>query len=64
MNIDNKNHIEIKDIYITDEFINKKISSLTDSFIEKIIKKNKTNFGVKSKGVKNQKCQFDTYLTQ
>ena len=45
MNIDNKNPIEIKDIYITDEFIDKKISSLTDSFIEKISKKNKTNFG-------------------
>ena len=45
INIDNKNHIEIKDIYITDEFIGKKISSLTDSFIEKINRKNKTNFG-------------------
>ena len=35
MNIDSKNPIEIKDIYITDEFIDNKISSLSDSFIEK-----------------------------
>jgi len=45
MSIDSKNLIEIQDIYITDEFIDKKISSLTDSFIEKVNKKNKTNFG-------------------
>ena len=56
INIDNKNPSEIKDIYITGGFIDKKISSLTDSFIEKINKKNKTNFGkIKCEIIKLQK---------
>ena len=61
MNIDNKNPNDNQNDFITDEFIDQKISSLTDSFIEKINKKNKINFG-KIKYEKNkiqQKPDFD-----
>ena len=60
MNIDNKNQIEIKDIYITGGFIDKKIPSLSDSFIEKINKKNKTNFGkIKYDVMKLQEANYN-----
>ena len=60
MNIDRKNANEIQNAFITDEFIDEKLSSLTDSFIEKINKKNKTNFGeIKYDKIKLQKTDFD-----
>ena len=60
MNIDSKNSNEIQDAFITDEFIDEKISSLTDSFIEKINKKNKINFGeIKYDKIKLQTTDFD-----
>ena len=46
MNIDNKNSVDFQSVYITENFIDKKLSSLSDSFIEKINKNiNKINFG-------------------
>ena len=45
MNMVNINPNDNQNGFITDEFIEKKISSLTDSFIGKIKNKNKINFG-------------------
>ena len=60
MNIDKENPLEIQYLFITDEFIDKKISSLTDSFIEKINNKNKPNLGkIKYEKMKLDKTDFD-----